>query len=251
MQMPEVPEEIFMEGMKQLVALDANWVPADEDHALYIRPFMFATDEVLGVRPSDNFKFMIILSPSGPYFTAPMRIWVEEQYTRAAPGGVGFAKAAGNYGAAMYPTAQAKKKGYDQVLWTDATLHKYVQEIGVMNVFFIIGDTAVTPGLEEGTILAGVTRDSVITLLGEMGYTVEERPLSMDEVVSSYKAGKLTEVFGSGTAATISLIKELNFKDEVMTWDPASCDAANGVKRKLDAIRYGHAADNHGWLVKV
>jgi len=251
MQMPSVPEEIFMEGMKQLVALDAKWVPADEDHALYIRPFMFATDEVLGVRPSDNFKFMIILSPSGPYFTAPMRIWVEEQYTRAAHGGVGYAKAAGNYGAAMYPTAQAKKKGYDQVLWTDATHHKFVQEIGVMNVFFVIGDTAVTPGLEEGTILAGVTRDSVITLLGEMGYTVEERPLSMDEVVSAYKSGQLTEVFGSGTAATISLIKELHFKDEVMTWDPARCDAANGVKRKLDAVRYGYAADNHGWLVRV
>src|SRR5687768_3801468 len=175
MQMPEVPEELFMDGMRQLIDLDRNWIPTKEDHSLYIRPFMFAADEMLGVRPSDTFKFMIILSPTGPYYTAPMRIYVEEKYVRAVPGGVGFAKAAGNYGAAMYATAQAKQKGYDQVLWTDAFEHKYVQEIGTMNVFFIIGNTAITPGLELGTILDGVTRQSTITLLKEMGFVVEER----------------------------------------------------------------------------
>ncbi|MGB3008545.1 MAG: branched-chain amino acid aminotransferase, partial [Chitinophagaceae bacterium] len=153
MQMPAVPEEIFMDGLSQLVALDKDWIPSKEEHSLYIRPFMISTDELIGVRPSDNYKFMIILSPSGPYYNAPMRIYVEEQYVRAVSGGAGYAKAAGNYGAAMYPTAEAKKKVYDQVLWTDAFEHKYVQECGTMNVFFIIGNTAITPGLEEGTIL--------------------------------------------------------------------------------------------------
>ena len=141
MQMPQVPEEIFMEGMRQLIELDKNWIPQQEDHSLYIRPFMFSSDEMIGVRPSEKYKFMIILSPTGPYYSAPMRIYVEEHFVRAVPGGVGYAKAAGNYGAAMFATAQAKSKGYDQVLWTDAFEHKYVQECGTMNVFFIIGNT--------------------------------------------------------------------------------------------------------------
>src|SRR6218665_2410888 len=187
MQMPHVPEHIFMEGMKLLIEMDSNWIPNKEDHALYIRPFMFSTDEMIGVRPSEKYKFMIILSPTGPYYSTPMRIYVEEQYVRAVPGGVGYAKAAGNYGAAMYATAEAKKKGYDQVLWTDAFEHKYVQECGTMNVFFIIGNTAITPGLEQGTILAGVTRDSGITVLKEMGFTVEERALSIDDVIDAHK----------------------------------------------------------------
>ncbi|HQV07008.1 MAG TPA: branched-chain amino acid aminotransferase, partial [Chitinophagaceae bacterium] len=153
MQMPTVPEELFMEGMKQLVTLDKNWIPNKPDHSLYIRPFMFSTDELIGVRPSDTYKFMIILAPTGPYYSKPMRIYVEEKYVRAAKGGVGYAKAAGNYAAAMYATAEAKKKGYDQVLWTDAFEHKYVQECGTMNVFFIIGNTAITPSMKQGTIL--------------------------------------------------------------------------------------------------
>src|SRR5690349_824947 len=176
MSMPAVPEEIFIDGMKQLVALDKAWIPSIADHSLYIRPIMFASDEVIGVRPSESYKFLILLSPTGPYFSAPMRIYVEEQYVRAVPGGIGFAKAAGNYAASMYATAEAKKRGYDQVLWTDALEHKYVQEIGVMNVIFIIGNKAITPDLESGTILAGVTRNSVLTLLEGLGLTVEERP---------------------------------------------------------------------------
>lgn len=199
--------------MLQLVGLDKNWIPSKEDHSLYIRPFMFSSDELIGVRPSDNYKFLIIMSPSGPYYSAPMRIYVEEKYVRAVTGGVGFAKAAGNYGAAMYATAEAKKKGYDQVLWMDPFEHKYVQECGTMNVFFIIGNTAITPGLEQGTILGGVTRQSVITLLQELGLKVEERQLSIDEIIAAYKAGELKEVFGTGTAATISPIKELGYKD--------------------------------------
>ena len=251
MQMPAVPEEIFMEGMRQLVALDKNWIPQKADHSLYIRPFMFSSDEMIGVRPSESYKFMILLSPTGPYYNAPMRIYVEEQYVRAVPGGVGYAKAAGNYGASMYATAQAKKKGYDQVLWTDAFEHKYVQEIGTMNVIFIIGNKAVTPDLGAGTILAGVTRNSVLTVLQEAGFTIEERPLSIDEIIEAYKAGELHEVFGTGTAATISSIKELRYKDFVMHFDLSKGKAAPLVKDTLNGIREGRIADKHGWMYPV
>ncbi|MER3497229.1 MAG: branched chain amino acid aminotransferase [Chitinophagaceae bacterium] len=251
MQMPSVPEEIFMEGMKQLVSLDRNWIPQKEDHSLYIRPFMFSSDEVIGVRPSETYKFLIILSPTGPYYNAPMRIYVEEKYTRAAPGGVGYAKAAGNYGASMLATANAKKLGYDQVLWTDAFEHKYVQEIGTMNVFFIIGDTAITPGLEQGTILNGVTRQSSITLLKEMGFKVEERPINIDEIIAAHKAGLFYEVFGTGTAATITMIKELRYKDYVMQFDTDKWRTAPLLKKWLTDIREGRREDKYGWMVKV
>lgn len=251
MQMPQVPEELFMEGMRQLIELDKNWIPNQPDHSLYIRPFMFSNDEMIGVRSSDKYKFMVILSPTGPYYSAPMRIYVEEQYVRAVPGGVGYAKAAGNYGAAMYATAQAKSKGYDQVLWTDAFEHKYVQECGTMNVFFIIGNKAITPGLETGTILAGVTRDSVITVLKEMNLEVEERQLNIDEIIEAHKTGQLKEVFGTGTAATISLIKELRYKDYVMEFDVNSWKTAPAVKSHLNKIRYSQIPDVHNWMLKV
>ncbi len=251
MQMPSIPEEIFMEGIKQLVALDANWIPQNADHSLYIRPFMFSSDELIGVRPSENYKFLILLSPTGPYYNAPMRIYVEEHYVRAVPGGVGYAKAAGNYGSAMYATAQAKSKGYDQVLWTDAFEHKYVQEIGTMNVIFIIGNKAVTPDLGAGTILAGVTRNSALTLLGEAGFEVEERPISIDELIEAYKAGVLYEVFGTGTAATISMIKELRYKDFVMNFNVDEWKTAPTIKKWLNDIRTGVREDKYGWMVKV
>jgi branched-chain amino acid aminotransferase len=251
MEMPPVPEEIFIEGMRQLVALDKNWIPQKEEHSLYIRPLMFSCDEMIGVKPSEKYKFLIILSPTGPYYSAPMKICVEEKYTRAAPGGVGFAKNAGNYGAAMYPTAEAKRKGFDQVLWTDAIEHKYVQECGTMNVFFIIGDTAYTPGLEEGTILSGVTRESVITLLKETGLNVEERSLSIHEIVDAYKAGNLHEAFGTGTAATISMIKELCYKDFVMEFDVDSWKVAPQIKQRMTDIKLGNAPDIYNWIFKV
>ena len=251
MEMPEIPEEIFVEGMKQLVKLDEDWIPNKPDHALYIRPFMFSTDETIGVKAASKYKFMIILSPTGPYYSSPMRIYVEENYVRAAQGGVGFAKAAGNYGAAMFPTAEAKRKGYDQILWMDALEHKYVQECGTMNVFFIIGNKAITPGLEQGTILAGVTRNSVIQLLEEIGLEVEERLLSIDEIVDAYKAGNLREVFGTGTAVTISKIKELTYVDFVMNFDTDKWEIAPEVKRRMDAIKNGVAEDRYGWMIKV
>ncbi len=251
MQMPTVPEDLFIEGMRKLIELDSKWIPQMPDHSLYIRPFMFSTDPVLGVKPSDTYKFMIILSPTGPYYSAPMKIYVEEKYTRAAPGGVGFSKNAGNYGASMLATTLAKKQGYDQVLWTDAFEHKYLQEVGTMNVFFIIGNKAVTPRLNEGTILAGVTRDSAITILEEMGYEIDERRITIDELMEVHKAGELKEVFGTGTAATISLIKELKYKDYVMQFEVESLKAAPELKKRLNDIRYGKAVDNHGWMYKI
>lgn len=251
MEMPKVPEEIFMGGLKELIKLDADWIPAKPDHSLYIRPFMFSSEEMIGVKPGTKYKFLIILSPTGPYYATPMRIYVEEKYVRAVPGGVGYSKNAGNYGAAMYPSAEAKRKGYDQVLWMDAFEHKYVQECGTMNVFFIIGNKAITPGLEEGTILAGVTRDSVIELLKEKGIEVEERKLSIEEIVESYKNGKLFEVFGTGTAATISKIKELRYKDFVMTFDTEKWEIAPAIKNRMTDIKEGRAEDKFDWMVKV
>lgn len=251
MQMPVVPEEIFMEGMRVLLEMDQNWIPSQADHSLYIRPFMFSSDEMIGVRPSEKYKFMIILSPTGPYYATPMRIYVEEQYVRAVPGGIGYVKAAGNYGAAMFATAEAKRKGYDQVLWTDAFEHRYVQECGTMNVFFLIGNKAITPGLEQGTILAGVTRDSVIALLKEKGVEVEERRITIDEIIEAHKSGELKEVFGTGTAATISLIKELRYKDYVMEFDINNWKLTQDIKTTLNDIRYGRVKDTHGWMYKI
>ena len=251
MQMPPVPEHIFVEGMRLLVNIDKNWIPDQPDHSLYIRPFMFGTDAFLGVKPSDGYKFMIILSPTGPYYAKPMRIYVEEKYTRAAPGGIGFTKAAANYGASLLPAAEAKNRGYDQVLWTDAFEHKYVQEIGTMNVFFIIGDKAYTPELTSGTILAGVTRDSVITILQEMGVEVEEKAISIDEIIDAQKAGTLREVFGTGTAATISPICELKYKDYVMKFDTDSWKISPEIKKRLDDIRDCKVPDRFGWMYKI
>lgn len=248
MNMPEIPEEIFIGGMHQLIKLDEKWVPDGKDHALYIRPFMISTDPVLGVKPSLTYKFMIILSPSGPYYARPMKIAVEERYTRAAPGGVGFAKNAGNYGGGMLAATKAKEAGYDQVLWTDAFEHKWLQEVGMMNVFFVIDGKAITPGLHQETILAGITRDSVITLLQEMGIPVEEREISIDEVVEAYQAGKLQEVFGSGTAATIALISDLKYRDLNMHFDVDKWKIAPMMKKTMLEIKEGIAEDTHGWL---
>ena len=251
MQMPAVPEYIFMEGMHRLVELDKSWIPAKPDHSLYIRPFMFASEEVIGVKPSSSYKFLIILSPTGPYYSAPMRIYVEEYYTRAATGGVGYVKVAGNYGSSLYATAEARKKGYDQILWTDAKEHKYVEEIGTMNVFFVIDGKAVTPELGAGTILKGITRDSAMAILKDMGIPVEQKRLNIDDLIAAYKAGSLTEVFGTGTAATISLISEMCYKDFVMTFDEKRWKVAPELKKRLDAIKDCSAEDRHGWMYKV
>jgi len=251
MQMPAVPESIFIEGMRLLIDIERNWIPEAADHALYIRPFMFATEEAIGVKPSNKYKFLIILSPTGPYYAAPMRILVEEKYVRAVEGGFGFAKAAGNYAGALLATTEANNKGYDQVLWMDAIEHKYVQECGTMNIFFIINNIVITPGLASGRILEGVTRDSTIVLLKEMGYQVEERSLSIDEIMEAHKKGLVNEIFGTGTAATISLVKELKYRDFDMIFEVDKWTIAPEVKRRMDAIKYGLEPDTHGWLLKI
>jgi branched-chain amino acid aminotransferase len=206
---------------------------------------------MLGVRPSETYKFIIILSPTGPYFAAPMKISVEEMYTRAAPGGVGFSKNAGNYGGSMLAASLAKQKGYDQVLWTDSVEHKWLQEVGMMNVFFIINNIAITPSLEEGTILEGVTRASVMQGLKEMGIAVEERKISIDEVVAAYKEGTISEVFGTGTAAVIAPIRELNYKGFIMNFNTENYQISDAVKKWLNDIREGRIADKYGWMWKV
>lgn len=251
MAMPEIPEEIFIGGLRELVAIDKDWIPSSPDTALYIRPFMFATDEFIGVRPAEKFMFLIITSPAGPYYNKPVSIFVQDKYVRAFPGGIGYTKAAGNYGMSMYPTQEIKKMGYDQILWTDGFEHKYVQEIGTMNVFFVIGDKAVTPDSNE-TILEGVTRDSVISLLRDKGMTVEERPISIDELVAAYQKGELKEAFGTGTAASIAPIYSLTYHDHAMELPPvAEWATANWLKAELANIRYGRVPDTRGWNLVV
>ena len=250
--MPVVPEEIFIGGMKQLIALDNKWIPAGKkDYSLYIRPFMFATDTIIGVKPSETYKFFILLCPTGPYYSNPMKIKVEETYTRAAPGGVGFSKNAGNYAGSLKAATEAIKSGFDQVLWTDAFEHKWLQEVGTMNVFFIIGNTAVTPSLEDGTILEGVTRKSAMVLLTEMGLTVEERKISIQELVEDYKNGSFTEAFGTGTAATVSYIKQLSYQGFDMHFDTDNLKVASELKERFNNIRYGVTPDTHNWMVKI
>lgn len=251
MAMPDVPEEIFVEGMRTLVELDRDWIPSAEGTSLYLRPFMIATDEFIGVKPAEKFTFLIITSPAGPYYAKPVSIYIQDQYVRAFPGGIGFTKAAGNYGASMFPTMEIRNMGYDQILWTDGYEHKYVQEIGTMNVFFVIGDTVITPELGE-TILEGVTRDSVITVLREKGVKVEERPLSIDEITDAYNNGQLKEAFGTGTAASISAIAKLTYEGTEMELPPVeNWETVNWLKQELSDIRYGRKTDNHGWLHTV
>ena len=220
-------------------------------HSLYLRPFVYASESRFGVKVSAQFRFIIFTGPVPDLYINPIKVKVETEYIRAAKGGTGFAKCGGNYGGAFLPTKKARDMGYDQVLWTDALEHKYVQEIGTMNVFFIVGNKALTPDLNQGTILAGVTRDSAITLLEEMGYNVEERKVSIDELVEAYEAGSLTEVFGTGTAATISMIKELQYKDFVMKFDVTKWEVAPELKKRLDDIRQSKVIDKHNWLLKV
>ncbi len=252
MAMPAVPEELFMEGLRALINLDRAWIPDGEGTSLYIRPFLLGTDEFIGVKPAEKFSFIVITSPAGPYYAKPVSIYVQDQYVRAFPGGIGFTKAAGNYGGAMYPTLRIREMGYDQILWTDGFEHRYVQEIGTMNVFFVIGNTLLTPDLEGGTILEGVTRDSVITLAREQGIVVEERPISIDEIVAASKAGTLKEAFGTGTAASIAPISELTIHGDHLMLPPVErWEIASFLKKRLSDIRSGRVPDTHNWLYYV
>ncbi|MCB9284419.1 MAG: branched-chain amino acid aminotransferase [Lewinellaceae bacterium] len=250
--MPAVPEELFLEALHMLVGMDRNWIPPLEGSALYIRPFMFANDEFIGVKAAQVYKFMIITGPVGPYYPRPVSLLAESKYIRAAKGGVGEAKAAGNYGAAMLPSKMAQEQGYDQVLWLDGREFKYVQEVGTMNIFFVIDGTVITPSLEDGTILRGITRDSILHLLPEMGFKVEERALSIDEIVDAYKKGTLQECFGAGTAAVVAHVDKIAYKDLIMEL-PKMEDRKVGeaVKNYINGLRAGKIEDTKGWIVPV
>lgn len=251
--MPEIPENLFFEGMTQLLKLDQAWILPNEGCSLYVRPFMFSTDHYLGVRAALNYKFIIITSPAGAYFSGePLKVVVETKYVRAAEGGMGFAKAAGNYGVSIYPTVLAQKKGYHQIIWTDSKEHEYIEELGMMNFMCVINDTLLTPSLETNSILHGVTRDSVLTIARDWGMKVEERKLGIKEVIKAIDNGTLQEVFGVGTAATVAHIHSIGYeeKDYVL---PDLNDSAfsKRVAQELYNIRNGFSPDLHNWIYKL
>jgi branched-chain amino acid aminotransferase len=249
--MPAIPEEIFMQGLMQLLRLDAEWIPSFTGSALYIRPFMFATDGMLGVRPSDSYRFMIITCPVGLYYNKPLRVRFEEKYVRSAEGGAGFAKNAGNYGAAMYPTKLAQQEGYNQLIWTDASEHRYVEESGTMNAIFVIDGRIVTPALSS-SILDGITRRSVLQLARDWDIPVEERKVSALEILAAQADGTLQEAFGVGTAATIAPIAIIGYQGEDYTLPVPPADAFSyRVSAALADIRSGNAPDPHNWMVRV
>ncbi|GAA3988702.1 branched-chain amino acid aminotransferase [Hymenobacter antarcticus] len=249
--MPPIPEELFMQGLRELIRLDSGWVPTGPGGALYIRPFMFATDGFIGVRPSESYRLMIFTCPVGLYYNKPLRVRFEQKYARSVEGGAGFAKNAGNYGAAMYPTKLAQQEGYNQLIWTDASEHRFVEESGTMNAIFVIDGRVVTPALST-SILDGVTRRSVLALARDMGLTVEERKVSSVEVMEALAAGKLEEAFGAGTAATIAPICTIGYEGHDYDLPVVGPNAfSKRVGAALDAIRSGEGADVHNWMVQV
>lgn len=249
--MPEVPEDVFLDALVQLVRLDKAWLPEGEDAALYIRPFLFASDEYIGVKPSDNYKFIIFTCPVRGYYNEPVRVKIETTYSRAFPGGTGEAKCGGNYAGALYPARLGQDQGYHQLLWTDGLTHQYIEESGTMNVFFNIEGTLITPAL-DGNILHGVTRDSILRIARDEGIRVEERRVSVEEVVSAARNGRLRSAFGAGTAATIANIASIAYGDEEFELpEVAVRKLANHVGKRLNDIRRGIAPDPYGWLVPV
>lgn len=249
--MPPVAPDLLLAGTRTLLREDAGWMPSASGTALYVRPVMFASEAFLGVRAAHSYTLLVFVSPVGGYFAEerPLRLWVERARARAARGGIGAAKASANYVASLLPAEEAKARGFDQVLWLDAAERRWLEEIGTMNVFVRLGDVLVTPPL-SGTILAGVTRDSVMKLARERGVTVEERPLALEEVVAAHRAGKLTEVFGTGTAAVVSPIGELAWEEDVIRL-PEGRGLGAELRDELTAIQRGEKPDRHGWMEQV
>ncbi len=252
---PRIDAADALDAIRSLVAVDWEWVPSLPGTSLYIRPFIIATDVQLGVHPAKTYLFIIILSPVGSYYKEginPVKIYVEREYVRAVRGGTGFAKVGGNYASSLIGQKKAESLGYAQVLWLDGVEHKYIDEVGAMNVFFVIDGKVITPTLDSGSILPGVTRASCIELLRSLGYTVEERRLSIDEVVEAYHAGKLDEAFGTGTAAVISPIGMLDNTDEKMIVNEGKIGKiAQTLYNTLTGIQWGTLPDTFGWTVKV
>ncbi len=252
--MAEIDIDLCMKGLTQLLQVEKDWVPNSKGTSLYVRPTLIATDPVLGVHASKTYKFFIILSPVGAYYPgglSPIGIWVEDEYVRAVRGGVGHAKTAGNYAASILAANKAEEKGYVQVLWLDGIERRYVEEVGAMNMMFVYGDKIVTPSL-SGSILPGITRDSVLKLAAHLGYKVEESRLAIDEVFEDIKAGRLTEAFGTGTAAVISPVGELCFKGEKQkVGDGGIGRITQQLYDTLTGIQLGRELDPFGWVLKL
>lgn len=245
--MAAVPEDIFREGLLKLVEVDEAWVPSKAGDALYIRPFVFASEARFGVKIAEQYRFIIFSGPVPSLYADPIKIKVETHYTRAAKGGTGAAKCGGNYGAAFYPTLKAREEGYDQVMWTDGRENKYIEESGTMNVMFVIGDTLVTPPLSD-SILDGVTRDSLLTLANDMGYASEERPVSVEELEAAFEKGIIKEVFGAGTAAVVAPVSLVGIGDRDFSLPAYTEDSISSrLKEQLHLIRVGLAPDIHNW----
>lgn len=251
---PSLPEEDFVQAVKAVVDIDRDWVPSAPGTSLYVRPFIIATDEFLGVAPSQTYLFMIILSPSGAYYSsglAPVGIWIEDEYVRAVRGGMGFAKTGGNYAASLIGQVKAHDDGFSQVLWLDGVERKYIEEVGSMNIFFKIDGKIVTPML-NGSILPGITRDSTINLCKSWGYDVEERRISVEEIIEAQKSGKLEEVFGTGTAAVISPVGKLRYVDDVMLINNGEIGpVSQKLYDTMTGIQYGKLDDPFGWRVTL
>jgi branched-chain amino acid aminotransferase len=245
--MPTISEELFIGGLHTLLATDQHWVPSTAGSSLYIRPVMFATEAKLGVKISEQYQFIIMTTPVGPYYTKSLRVKIEDTFVRASEGGVGFAKCAGNYGASFYPTQLAKQQGFDQVLWTDSREHKYIDEAGTMNVMFIIGNKLVTPELTSA-LLDGVTRESILKLSKELGLDHEERRISVSEIEQGLENGVVTEAFGAGTAAVVAPIASITINGKTHTLpEPTDASFQKRVKQKLSDIRLGLVPDAYSW----
>jgi len=252
--MPNVDDKVFMDGMQKLILLDRDWIPKNKGTSLYVRPAMFATEPHLGVRPAKEYVFFVILSPVGAYYREglnPVKIYVEDTYVRAAVGGLGEAKTGGNYAASLLASEEAKKKGFTQVLWLDAAERKYVDEVGTMNMFFIINDEIITAPL-TGSVLRGITRDSVIRLTKDWGLRVSERKISIDEILDAAKNGTLREAFGTGTAAVISPVGQITYRgQDYIVAGGKMGEISQRLYDELIGIQYGLKEDTHGWRVKI
>ena len=248
--MPPVPEDVFMEGLKKLLETDNAWIKKGFGNSLYIRPFIIASEGAISASPAEEYKFIIICSPAQSYYAGEVRVLFAEKYSRSADGGVGFAKAAGNYAAQFYPTSLAHKEGYQQIVWTDANTHEYLEEAGTMNVFFRVGDKLVTAPTND-RILDGVTRKSIIQLAKDYNIELEVRRVSVSEVKEAARKGELKEIFGSGTAAVINPIKGFKHQDETFELPDMEDSYAAFFKEKLLGIQYNKLEDKHNWRVKI
>ena len=250
MAIPELPEAHFMEGLTTLLQLDKKWIPQSDGSSLYIRPFIFASGNGFHASPADEYKFMIACAPSGPYFSGSVKVLIEETYSRSANGGVGYAKAGGNYAGQFYPTQLAIEKGYDQVIWTDDNTHEYIEEAGAMNIFIRINDTLITAPTSD-RILDGITRKSVLEIAKEEGISTEVRKITVKEVVEAAKNGSLKEMFGAGTAAVISPISTFGHRDMDYNLPELANNYASRLKKRITDIQYNRAEDKFGWRFGV